>query len=161
MKKLILLPAIFMAAMLFSNISRAQVHLDVNIVAQPIWGPVGYDHADFYYFPDNDMYYDVVRRQYIYFDHGRWEVSDGVLPARYHDFDLFHSYKVVLNEPKPWMHNDVYRARYAGFRGHHDQMVIRDSHEHKYWENKEHPEHAKWKGREEHKEERKDDHGRR
>ena len=161
MKKLILLPVIFMAAMLFCNTSNAQVHVDVNLGIQPIWGPVGYDHADFYYFPDIEMYYDIPRRQYIYMDHGRWTFSDGALPARYRNFDLYHSYKVVINEPRPYLHHDVYRARYASFRGRRDQAVIRDSHEQKYLENKEHPEHAKWKGREEHKEEHRDDHGRR
>ena len=46
---------LFAAAIIFSCLSvkqvSAQVHfsLGVNIASQPEWGPVGYDHADYYY----------------------------------------------------------------------------------------------------------------
>ena len=76
---------------------------------------------------------------------GRW-IFGAVLPARFHDYDVYHGYKVVINEPTPYLHHDVYRVKYAGYKGRRDQVVIRDSHEEKYWEIKEHPEHGKWKG---------------
>lgn len=132
MKKLV-----FTAAILFSCLSfkfaDAQIHvnLGLNIKSQPAWGPVGYDHADFYYLPDIGVYYNLASHRFIYFDRGQWTYTTN-LPPRYGNFDLYHSYKVVINEPKPWLHDRVYKVKYAGFRGRHDQIVIRDSRDAKY-----------------------------
>lgn len=128
---------VFCAVMLIGCISfkpaQAQIHLSVgvNIGAQPDWGPVGYDHADYYYMPDIDVYYDVPAHQYVYLNNNVW-VRSGTLPYRYHNFDLYHGYKVVVNQPRPWMHDEDFRTKYAGYRGRHDQGIIRDSHEDKY-----------------------------
>jgi hypothetical protein len=158
MKKQILLLAVFMMAAFYQG-ANAQVSIGVNIGIQPVWGPVGYDHADYYYFPDIETYYDVQARMYTWFDHGAW-ITRPELPPRYRTFDLYHSYKAVINEPRPWMHHDRFRGQYIQFRGRHDQMVIRDSHEPKYFENPGHPEHAKWHGAPRHEEERRHEGGR-
>jgi hypothetical protein len=50
----------------------------------------------------------------------------------------------VLNEKKPWLRDEEYRKKYQPFRNRHDQAVIRDSHEEKYFVVKGHPEHDKW-----------------
>ena len=161
MKKLIILTAL-LACFFVAGKTNAQVSLSVNIGMQPVWGPVGYDHVEYYYFPDIDAYYYVPGQQFIYFEGGQW-VFASALPPRFH-YDFYHGYKVVINEPKPYLHAERYRAQYAKFRGRHDQAIIRDSHEPKYFEIKEHPEHSKWKvnghhednGRHEGKEERRD-----
>jgi hypothetical protein len=125
--------------------AQVKANLNINIGAQPVWGPTGYDHAEYYYLPEYDIYYDVPHRKYIYNEGGHWtRVSH--LPSRYHDVDLYRSYKVVMNEPKPYMHHDENRRKYEDYRSRHDQPVIRDSHEEKYWEIKDHPEHNKWHG---------------
>ncbi len=131
MKKLIITAAIIAGCLSFKN-ANAQVRLSVgvNIGAQPEWGPVGYDHADYYYMPDIDCYYDVPNHQYVYFQNNAW-VHAAALPPRYH-FDRYHTYKVVVNQPNPWLHQDIIRARYANFRGRHDQVIIRDSHDAHY-----------------------------
>lgn len=134
------------------NQARAQVSVSVNIGVQPIWGPVGYDHVDFYYLPDIDCYYDVPGHVFVCFEKGNW-VRMPNLPPRYAQFDLYHAYKVVLNEREPWLHHDAIRAKYAMYKGHHEQAVIRDSHEQKYWENRDHPMHSQW-----HSDVRHDDH---
>jgi len=127
----------FAAAMLFSCFlfkqANAQVHVSVgvNIGSQPEWGPVGYDRADYYYMPDIGVYYDVPAHQYIYQNDGVW-VRRTYLPARWRNYDLYHGYKVVVNQPRPWRHDADIRARYAGYRDRHDQVIIRDSHEDKY-----------------------------
>ncbi len=125
--------------------STAQVRVSFNIGLQPIWGPVGYDYVDYYYLPDIDAYYNVPERHFVYYENGAW-INSGSLPARYHDFDLFHAHKVVINEDRPWMRNEEYRNRYSSYKGHHDNEFIRDSHDSRYFENKDHPEHDKWKG---------------
>lgn len=109
--------------------AQIRISLGFNIGSQPDWGPVGYDHASYYYMPDVDAYYDVPAHQYIYFESNRW-VRASVLPGRY-NFDPYNSYKVVVNERNPWERANVYRTRYASYRGKR-QVVIRDSREAKY-----------------------------
>jgi len=144
MKKGIILLTI-LAGVFLAGRTNAQVSLSVNIGLQPIWGPVGYDHVEYYYFPDIDAYYYVPDHQYIYFEGGRW-IFAAALPPRFHDFDVYHAYKAVVNDPKPYLHNERYRGQYARYKGRHDQAVMRDSHDQRYFEIKDHPEHAKWKG---------------
>ena len=138
----------FIVAMLLGsfamNTASAQLRVNINIGSQPVWGPVGYDHVDYYYMPDIDTYYNVPTRQYYYFDRGRW-VSAYSLPPAYSNYDVYNSYKVVVNEPYPYRNAEMYRTKYAGYKNRHDQVIIRNSHEEKYWQIKDHPEHNKWK----------------
>ena len=115
----------------------------MNIGDQPMWGPTGYDRADYYYLPDINSYYSISERQYIYRDGSQWRHSTS-LPSSYSNYDPYTSYKVVLNENNPFENNDSHRAKYGSFRGNRDQQVIRDSHDHKYFANRDHPEHATW-----------------
>jgi hypothetical protein len=124
--------------------ASAQFRLSVNIGSQPTWGPVGYDHVDYYYMPDLDVYYYVPTRQYIYMQGGNWRFSYS-LPSRYRTYDLNNVYKVVVNEPRPYARADYYRNKYSSYRGRHDQTIIRNSHDRKYWQIKDHPDHNKWK----------------
>lgn len=107
-----------------STESNAQI--TVNIGAQPNWGPVGYDRVDYYYLPDIDAYYSVPKRRFIYLDGNSW-VTRTSLPLRYRNYDLYHGYKVVVNEPKPYLRNDVHRNMYAHYQGVNNQPFIRDN----------------------------------
>jgi hypothetical protein len=51
----------------------AQVRVNINIGSQPVWGPVGYDHVDYYYLPDIETYYYVPTRQFVYFN--KWQMD--------------------------------------------------------------------------------------
>src|SRR6185312_4701469 len=132
MKKL-LFSAVLISCCLTFKLADAQlrIHANLNIGSQPEWGPVGYTHADYYYMPDIDAYYDVANHQYVYYDNNVW-VHNRVLPPRYGNFDRYHSYKVVVNQRDPWEHEDQIRARYSHYRGRHDQQVIRDSRDDRY-----------------------------
>ncbi len=132
MKKLAFTAAIILSCLTF-KMAGAQIHfrVGVNIGLQPAWGPVGYDHADYYYLPDIGVYYDVPAHQYIYFENNVW-VHRAYLPVRYRNYDLYHGYKAVINERNPWERHNVYRTRYAGYSGRHDQGVIRDSRDNRY-----------------------------
>lgn len=123
--------------------AQLQVSLNVNIGSQPIWGPVGYDEVQYYYLPDIDAYYSVTQHRFYYDEDGKW-INRSSLPPRFHKYDLYHGYKVVVNEREPWKRNETYRAKYSEFRGRKDQPVIRDSREPKYFVNKNHPEHKNW-----------------
>ncbi len=155
MKKQLLLIAFLTATCCYS--SQAQVSVHVNLGVQPVWGPTGYDYVNYYYIPDIDAYYDVPHHQYVYFEDGRW-ITRGYLPPRYHDFDLYSAHKVVINERSPWMHNDQYRERYSNYRGQHDQEVIRDSRDERYYANPNHPHHDEWHGNNGHQDHGNNDH---
>ncbi len=134
MKKIILGFILVSGFMLQKADAQVRVGVNINIGDQPEWGPRGYDYAQYYYFPDIDVYYDVPRRQFIYFDGRDWEFAYS-LPSYYRDFDLYRSYKVVINEPRPYLRNDEFTERYYQYRGYHNQEVIRERREENYEHN--------------------------
>lgn len=143
MKNLILIAAV-LGLINCGTPAHAQVAVNFNISQQPVWGPVGYDFVDYYYLPDIKAYYHVPTHQFTYWEDNKWATTNE-LPARYANFDLFKAHKVVLNQSnEPWLHDEEYKGKYADYVGRHDQVAIRDSHEEKYWENPNHPEHSKW-----------------
>lgn len=130
MKKLIITTAIALSFLTIQNAS-AQISLNINIGSQPAWGPVGYDHVDYYYMPDIDAYYDVPARQYVVYENNVW-VHRRSLPTRYRSYNPYKSYKVVVNERNPWEHHTVVRNKYVTYKGRPSQVVIRDSRDVKY-----------------------------
>jgi hypothetical protein len=143
-----LLCAVVFAGIAFSSINcmgtgTMNASVGVNISDQPIWGPTGYDRADYYYIPDIDSYYSVSERQYIYRDGSVWKHAAS-LPSSYSGYDPYHSYKIVINEDMPYQNNDRHQAKYRTYKGKKDQPVIRDSRDAKYFVNKDHPEHENW-----------------
>ncbi len=140
MKKLVVLGMILFS--LYGERAGAQIRLSlgVNLGTQPVWGPVGYDRAEYYYLPDIDAYYNVRKSQFVYREGNRWAYGAS-LPARYGRYDLYGGYKVVVNEPTPYLRDNgnYYRnnyGRYKNWKGDR-QQVIRDSREEKYRPNRE------------------------
>ncbi|MEO6150509.1 MAG: hypothetical protein ABIN95_01915 [Mucilaginibacter sp.] len=130
MKKLILTAAIALSIISVQKAS-AQISVNLNIGAQPVWGPVGYDHVDNYYLPDIDAYYNVPSRQYVVYENNVW-VHRATLPSRYSYYNPYKSYKVVVNERDPWVRNTVIRNKYVTYKGRPSQVIIRDSRDVKY-----------------------------
>ena len=131
MKKTIFIAALALSNFAFKADAQVKFNLNLNIGSQPEWGPTGYNHAEYYYMPDIDAYYYVPGHQYVYQQNNAW-IRSGGLPPRFHNYDVYHGYKVVVNQPEPWRNQAVIRAKYAVFRGRHDQVVIRDSHDNRY-----------------------------
>jgi hypothetical protein len=151
MKKIWVITCLLMGAFFYGNTANAQVKVSVNfnIGSQPVWGPTGYDYAQYYYLPDVDAYYDIPRHQYIYQNGGRW-IYASALPGSYH-YDPYKSYKVVVNEPRPYLHDDVYRNKYGRYKGQYSQQqIIRDSRDEKYYVVKGHPMYGKGKNHQDH-----------
>jgi hypothetical protein len=123
--------------------AQVRIGINFNIGNQPVWGPVGYNYAAYYYLPDIDVYYNVAQRQYIYLQSGRWRFSSS-LPYRARNFNIYNSHKVVINESRPYLKHSFYKQKYANYIGDHNQPIIRDSRERKYFEARGHPEHRKW-----------------
>lgn len=139
MKKIFLVAAILMVSLFSINGAKAQVSLNINVGSQPLWGPTGYNHVDYYYLPDINAYYYVPSGQYIYLNNGRW-VWVNSLPSIYGNFDLYNAYKVVINKPKPYLQNNIYIAQYSKYKNYRGkQTVIRDSRDSKYYVVKGHP----------------------
>jgi hypothetical protein len=120
--KLITLGMLFMLA----GVSQAQFTVSLNIGTPPLWGPVGYAEARYYYLPDVEAFYDVHSSMFIYFGDGAW-IHRSYLPGRYKNYDLYGGYKVVMKDyhgNTPYSHFKEYKTRYA--RGYHgrDQKTI-------------------------------------
>jgi hypothetical protein len=78
MKRLILLILLCSSGLLCQT-TTAQISFKINIGLQPIWGPVGYDHVEYYYLPEIETYYYVPTRQYTYMERGRWVTTSSVM----------------------------------------------------------------------------------
>jgi hypothetical protein len=122
--------------------SKAQVNVNINIGVQPLWGPVGYDVVEYYYLPDVQAYYYVPRHQFVYLSGGNW-VFAASLPGAYRGYDLYSGYKVVINEPRPYLRYATHKVKYGKYKGWKGrQGVIRDSRDPKYYVVKGHPGHG-------------------
>lgn len=109
----------------FAQPVTAQVSVNVNLGLQPSWGPVGYDYARYYYMPELNIYYDVSNRSYTYYDGNRW-ISHRTLPKRYRKHNLHRTYKVVVNDARPWQNHQRYHKKYRGYAKNYKQMNRRD-----------------------------------
>lgn len=131
-----------LAFIMFMGLSaNAQVSVNVNIGAQPVWGPVGYDYARYYYMPEYDIYYDVPARRYVYLDGNKWLFA-AALPPRYGSVNVYNTYKVVLTEPRAYMYHKEHKVKYVKYKGEGGQVIIKNSNEPKYYVVKGHPHYA-------------------
>jgi hypothetical protein len=146
MKKILLYLTIIAGSVICTP-ALAQIRVNVNIGSQPVWGPVGYDHVDYYYLPDIETYYYVPTRQFVYFNNGRWIYSSS-LPYRYRNYDLNRGYKVVVNQPRAYQNFSVHRTEYSRYRNYGGrQMIIRNSSDPRYYVAKGHPRYYRNRGR--------------
>jgi hypothetical protein len=116
MKKAVLLLLVIGTALTQETLT-AQVRFNVNINiggGRPAWGLPGNYAGDYYYFPEIDTYYDIPHRQFVYWNNGNWAFGYE-LPYWYRGYDLYRGYKVVINEPRPYLRCEVYRDRYRGW----------------------------------------------
>jgi len=107
-------------ALVLAGALQAQVAVNINIGSPPMWGPVGYSSARYYYLPDVEAYYDVPSSMFIYQSKGIW-IHRTYLPVRYRSYDLYHGYKVVMTDyhgDKPYSYHKDYKRKYAkGYKG--------------------------------------------
>lgn len=125
MKKFILIMSV-MAGTLFIGQSKAQINISINIGSQPAWGPTGYNHVDYYYLPDINSYYNVATAQYIYWRGNKWRFANK-LPGRYRNYNIYNSYKVVVNRQNPYMNNQYDIQHYSQYKGRTGQSILRDN----------------------------------
>jgi hypothetical protein len=136
MKKLFLTLSLFAGSLLMNTIyAQVNVSVNVNVDNQPNWGPTGYENVNYYYMPDIEVYYYVPRHQFVYLSGGNW-VFSASLPQRCRSYDLYRGYKVVINEPRPYMHHQNYKVRYAHYCNYYDHQPVLRDHREAYYDNK-------------------------
>jgi hypothetical protein len=128
---------------------HAQVSINVNLGAQPNWGPAGYSSVNYYYIPDIQTYYDVRTTQFIYLSRGVW-VRSSYLPRQYRSYDLNRGYKVVINNYKgsrPYYNykNDKVKY-YKGYKGSPQKSIGHRKENHKGYGNNKNNSHKQGKG---------------
>lgn len=105
---------------------QAQVSVNINVGRPPLWGPIGYAEAQYYYLPDVEAYYDIPSSRFIYFERGGW-VHRRALPARYRGYDLYNGYKVVMTDyhgKTPYIYFKDHKKNYAkGYHGHAQKTI--------------------------------------
>ena len=106
--------------LMYAGFGYSQLSVNVHIGTPPAWGPSGYNDVRYYYLPDVEAYYDVQTSMFIYISGNRW-IHRSYLPTRYRNYDLYHGYKVVMNDYRgnsPYAHFREHRMKYGkGYRG--------------------------------------------
>jgi hypothetical protein len=117
----------------FIGTSRVNAQTGViNLNLQPQWGPVEHDYVEYYYMPEYGIYYYAPVKKFIYQKGNKWLYVNS-LPTQYRNIDLYQTYKVVINEPKPYLRNDYYASHYKEYKNARSkQVVIRDSQDSRY-----------------------------
>jgi hypothetical protein len=141
MKKIQFLLFAIVLFLLGSSKVNGQIGVSINLNLQPQWGPTDYDYVEYYYMPEYDLYYYAPQKQFIYQKGNRW-VTVNSLPYQYRHANLYNTYKVVINEPRPYLKHKYYADHYRGYKGKHSQQtIIRDSRDSRYERRNEHPDH--------------------
>jgi hypothetical protein len=111
---------VFGMMLMLASSAQSQLSVNVHIGTPPAWGPSGYNDVRYYYLPDVEAYYDVQTSMFIYISGNRW-IHRSYLPTRYRNYDLYHGYKVVMNDYRgnsPYSHFRQHKMKYAkGYRG--------------------------------------------
>lgn len=135
MKKLLLALGLLVSISAYNTLEAQNVNVNINLNKQPAWGPSGYDSANYYYFPDLNIYFDVNHSLFYYLSGKQW-ISNQYLPEKYRKYDLYSTYKVVVNEPSPWKKNKTDKKNYSKYKNNKAQVPIRNAKESKYDESK-------------------------
>ena len=111
---------VFGLMLMLAGSAQSQLSVNVHIGTPPAWGPSGYDDVRYYYLPDVEAYYDVHTSMFIYVSGNHW-IRRSYLPGRYRNYDLYHGYKVVMNDYRgnsPYTHFKEHKMKYnKGYRG--------------------------------------------
>ena len=109
--------------------SNGSVSKYASTIAPPLWGPVGYTRARYYYLPDVEAYYDIYTSRFIYLHGDNW-IFNKELPSQYANYDIDHGYKVVLTGYKgdtPYARFNEDKKKFpVGYRG-QPQITFKDN----------------------------------
>ncbi|MES2329514.1 MAG: hypothetical protein V4539_07925 [Bacteroidota bacterium] len=112
MKKIFRIVMMIACVFWFADQTKAQGRTGVNSGFRPS-RPV-YNAGNYYYLPEIDTWYDIPNRHFIYFEYGRW-VFSRELSNKYRDYDVNNSYKVLVDETRPYLRANRFRERYINY----------------------------------------------
>jgi hypothetical protein len=62
----------------------------------------------------------------VYQNNGKWQWAKN-LPSRYNNYDLYNSYKVVINQKQPYLSHNTHVKQYSSFKNNKGKQVnLRD-----------------------------------
>jgi hypothetical protein len=103
---------LFSTAATYQHTAQAQVRVNVNIgtpVAQSPWYSTD---DDYYYLPEQGVYYNVNRRVYVYQDNNQWMYAQN-LPSRYNGLTWKKSHYVRVRDRSPFNYHNSYSKKYG------------------------------------------------
>jgi hypothetical protein len=118
---------VFGIMLMLAGSAQSQLSINVHIGSPPAWGPDGYSNdVRYYYLPDIEAYYDIRTSMFIYISGNQW-VHRSYLPTRYRNYDLYHGYKVVMNDYRgnsPYGRFKEHKMKYGrGYRGNEQRNI--------------------------------------
>ena len=93
--RLLIKPIVVGMMILFSTTLQAQVSINVNLGAAPVWIPQVQTGVRYYYLSDVDAYYDMNSSMFIVSNNGNW-IHRRHLPERYRSYNLYNGRKVAV-----------------------------------------------------------------
>ena len=125
MKKIkLIIPALML--LFLGGFAQAQVSVSLTFGSPPLWGPVGFAEARYYYLPDVEAYYNVQTEMFMYAENGIW-IESYYLPVVYRNYDLYSGYKVVLADYhgyRPYDRFTYHKQHYRrGYRVAHQRTI--------------------------------------
>ncbi len=118
MKKTLLIAGLVVST--FAGLkSQAQVRVNINIgtpVAQQSWYA---NDNDYYYIPEQGVYYNTRRNVYVYPENGGWYTASR-LPERYGNVTYRNARYVRIHDRSPFNRDNDYRQRYHTSNNPHD-----------------------------------------
>ena len=133
MKKIVLLAGMVLSLGAAVK-SDAQVRVSLQI-GQPVVQQSWYSRDnDYYYLPEQGVYYNVRRKVYVYPENGSW-VYASRLPSRYGNYSYRSSRYVRVRDRSPFDRDNVYRQRYQSNYGGYRH----DNGNHRGWDNRNNP----------------------
>jgi hypothetical protein len=113
MRKSILFYLMPLLVLFLANTAQAQLSVHINIGSPPVWAPPAEAHVvRYYYIPEEDSYYDAVRRGYYYDDGRRWTFSTS-LPYGNFDIGSLHHVAVRYYGDQPYTYFSDQRYTYV------------------------------------------------
>ena len=112
--KLFILGVLLLTATQF----QAQISINLQFGAPPVWAPTERLESQYYYLPDIDCYYDVPSARFIYIKNGRW-IRSTSLPYQYRNYNLKGGNIVYLTDYRgnsPYKYHEKHREQYQGNR---------------------------------------------
>ncbi len=115
---------LFAALLTFSTAAvvsdaNAQIRVNVNIGTPVRQSPWYATDDNYYYLPEQGVYYNVNRRMYVFQNNNQWVYAPN-LPGSYRGFNWKKSHYVQVRDRVPFNYHNAYASRYdRNYRGGH------------------------------------------